>query len=54
MSGKKIKRIRMFAGPNGSGKSTVFRNINRLFSIGHYVNADDIEIQFKTQGFINL
>lgn len=54
MRRKKTKRLRMFAGPNGSGKSTVFRSINRQFSIGHYVNADDIEVQFKTQGFINL
>ncbi len=54
MSKTKIKRLRMFAGPNGSGKSTVFHNINRQFSIGHYVNADDIEVRLRSTGFVNL
>ena len=54
MSKTKIKRLRMFAGPNGSGKSTVFHNINRQFSIGHYVNADDIEIRLRGTGFVNF
>lgn len=36
------KRVRIFAGPNGSGKSTLKRIIAPLFSIGYYVNADEI------------
>lgn len=54
MSKTKIKRLRMFAGLNGSGKSTVFHNINRQFSIGHYINADDIEIRLRSTGFVNF
>ncbi|MCP3929287.1 MAG: AAA family ATPase [Bacteroidetes bacterium] len=54
MSEKRIKRVRMFAGPNGSGKSTVFRNIYRLFQVGHFLNADDMENQLQSQGFITL
>ncbi len=43
------KRLRMFAGPNGSGKSTVFQFIQKKFrfDVGTYVNADDIEQEFK-------
>lgn len=54
MSKKKINRLRVFAGPNGSGKSTVFRNINRSFQIGHYINADDLERALKDNKFVNL
>ncbi len=37
------KRLRMFAGPNGSGKSTIFNKIRSQFSLGIYLNADEIE-----------
>lgn len=33
----------MFAGPNGSGKSTLIKTIRNDFSIGYFVNADEIE-----------
>ncbi len=48
------KRMRMFAGPNGSGKSTIFQSIKDNFSIGHYINADDIEYNLRKKGFVNL
>jgi len=54
MPAKKVKRLRMFGGPNGSGKSSVLRNIDRLYQIGHYINADEIENLLKNQGFLNL
>jgi len=44
----------LFAGPNGSGKSTIFRQIDKDFDIGHYVNADDIENQLRKSHFIDL
>ena len=37
-----IKRVRIFAGPNGSGKSTLKEIIAPLFSIGYYINADEM------------
>ncbi|MDX9789389.1 MAG: hypothetical protein RBT61_01020 [Candidatus Kapabacteria bacterium] len=37
------KRFRMFAGPNGSRKSTLIKTIRNDFSIGYFVNADEIE-----------
>lgn len=36
------KRVRIFAGPNGSGKSTLKEIIAPLFSIGYYINADEM------------
>lgn len=46
-------RIRMFAGPNGSGKSTL-RTVVRPELLGAYVNADDIEQHFRSEGKLNL
>ncbi len=52
------KRIRVFAGPNGSGKSTIIPKV--VEELGHekrlgvYVNADDIEKEFRNQGFLQL
>ena len=43
-----VKRLRMFAGPNGSGKTTLIHKFARefspsgLFSLHHYINADDL------------
>ena len=48
-----MKRFRMFAGPNGSGKSTLIEDIKKHYNVGYFVNADIIEKQLKTQGFIN-
>ena len=46
----------MFAGPNGSGKSTIFNDINLNFDVdlGVYLNADEIEKEFKTNQKISL
>lgn len=46
------KRLRIFAGPNGSGKSTLFTTIAEQFRVGHFINADDIEKEIATKGFI--
>ena len=48
------KRLRVFAGPNGSGKSTLFTTIAEQFRVGHFINADEIEKEISTKGFINL
>lgn len=50
------KRLRMFAGPNGSGKTTVFNNLlgNYDFDLGIYLNADEIEKQFKVNKSLKL
>lgn len=48
-----VPRLRVFAGPNGSGKSTIKADLpaalTRLF-----VNADDLEQEAKSSGFIDL
>jgi len=48
------KRIRIFAGPNGSGKSTLYSKIKTEYDIrfGYYVNADEIYVNLKNNGFI--
>ncbi|MBS1590452.1 MAG: hypothetical protein JST52_12655 [Bacteroidetes bacterium] len=43
----------MFAGPNGSGKSTLIKEIKNKFSVGFYINADDIEKEFSNSKFID-
>ena len=48
-----MKRFRMFAGPNGSGKSTLIEDVKKHYNVGYFINADIIEKQLKTQGFIN-
>lgn len=47
------RRIRMFGGPNGSGKSTVLEAMRKSW-LGIYVNADDIEREWKQNGFLDL
>lgn len=47
------RRIRMFGGPNGSGKSTVLDELRKSW-LGIYVNADDIEREWKRDGFLDL
>ena len=50
-------RLRVFAGPNGSGKSTVINYVSnvkvngRLVDFGYYINADDIAVQLRLNGF---
>lgn len=43
----------MFAGPNGSGKSTLIEVISKNYSMGYYINADNIEADIKNKGFID-
>jgi predicted ABC-type ATPase len=50
------KRLRMFAGPNGSGKTTLISRFARefsaqgLFSLHHFINADDLSRALKGDG----
>jgi predicted ABC-type ATPase len=46
-------RLRIFAGPNGSGKSTL-NSILDPELLGYYINADDIEKNILSQGFLNF
>ena len=48
------KRLRMFAGPNGSGKSTIFNKIRSQFSLGIYLNADEIEYLLRNRNQLSL
>lgn len=50
------KRLRIFAGPNGSGKSTLAAELptKEKFKIGVFVNADEIERDFLTIGYLSL
>lgn len=47
-------RLRLFAGPNGSGKSTLVYALKNKYSMGHYLNADDILVRLSHQPFIHL
>lgn len=49
-------RLRIFAGPNGSGKSTLFDSFSKKYGkkTGVFVNADLIEKELVTKGFIDL
>ena len=52
------KRLRIFAGPNGSGKSTLAKALknpkDKRIKLGIFVNADEIEKEFKKEGSISL
>lgn len=53
------KRIRIFAGPNGSGKSTFVYKVQnnppiKGFSLGVFVNADEIEAEMRANDFLYL
>ena len=52
------KRLRIFAGPNGSGKSTLAEYLknhkNKKIKLGIFVNADEIEEDFKKNDSISL
>jgi predicted ABC-type ATPase len=50
----KQNRVRIYAGPNGSGKSSLYDAISKEYVSGLFVNADLIEKQLKTIGFIDL
>jgi predicted ABC-type ATPase len=47
-------RLRIFAGPNGSGKSTLFDSFSKKYDAGVFLNADLIENELTTKGFIDL
>ncbi len=47
-------RLRFFAGPNGSGKSTLFEAFAKKYRTGSFLNADLIEHELSTRGFIDL
>lgn len=47
-------RLRVFAGPNGSGKSTLFDSFSRNYNTGLFINADYIEKELSTKGYIDL
>lgn len=48
-----IKKFRMFVGPNGSGKSTLIAQIDKHYNLGYKVNADVIQNQLNTKGFLD-
>jgi predicted ABC-type ATPase len=48
------RKIFIFAGPNGSGKSTLYKEFSLRFPVPYCVNADYVEQQFRTIGFLNL
>ena len=48
-----MPRLRVFAGPNGSGKSTIKETLSPAL-IKTYVNADELEKEAKTTGFVDL
>ena len=50
----KSKRLRVFAGPNGSGKSGLFNIFKKDHDPGYFINADNLENELKTTGFIDL
>lgn len=41
-------KIRVFAGPNGSGKTTLYEELSKNYSSGYFINADEIEKNYKT------
>jgi len=47
-------RLRVFAGPNGSGKSTLFEEFSKKYESGVFLNADYIEKELTTKGYIDL
>lgn len=50
----RAQRLRIFAGPNGSGKSTLFESFSKKYQTGIFLNADNIEIELTSKGFIDL
>lgn len=48
-------KLRIFAGPNGSGKTLLYNSIKHIyFSTRLFVNADNLESDFKKNNFLNL
>lgn len=51
MSGS-VPKLRVFAGPNGSGKSTIHTTFP--YSLGVYVNADEIKKEVQRSGTVDI
>jgi predicted ABC-type ATPase len=51
---KPKSRLRIFAGPNGSGKSSLFSEFSQNYNVGFFLNADILEKELSTKGFIDL
>ena len=49
-----LPRLRIFAGPNGSGKSTLFDSFSKKYDAGVFLNADLIEKELETKGYIDV
>lgn len=49
-----IPHLRIFADPNGSGKSTLFESFSKNYNAGYFINADYIEKELITKGYIDL
>lgn len=49
-----VPRLRVFAGPNGSGKSTLFETFSEKYDTGVFLNADKIEFELSTKGFLDI
>jgi len=49
-----VKRLRVFAGPNGSGKSALFEEFSTIYKSGVFINADKLEKEISSSGFLNL
>ncbi len=47
-------RLRIFGGPNGSGKSTLFDSFSKKYNAGIFLNADLIENELATKGYVDL
>jgi deoxyadenosine/deoxycytidine kinase len=47
-------RLRVFAGPNGSGKTTLFEEFSKKYKSGVFLNADYIEKELTTKGYLDL
>ncbi len=47
-------RLRVFAVPNGSGKSTLFESFSKKYNAGIFLNADLLEKELATNGFIDV
>ena len=54
LSAAHIKRLRVFAGPNGSGKSSIYNIIAERFSVGVYVNADELQETLSSETGVSL
>ncbi len=50
----KAGEVHAIMGPNGSGKSTLFDSFSKKYNTGMFLNADLIENELATKGFIRF